>query len=152
MTVPEEQSAMGPRASDRDVHLDSVVAALAPLTLPTTPPLVLRGQTFDAGRPAVMAIVNRTPDSFFAGNRHAQLDSAKRALEEALDLGADLVDVGGVRAGQEGEQVDEEEEIRRVVPFLEWARSAHPDIILSLDTWRSERRPSRGRCRRRPHQ
>ena len=84
-----------------------------------------------------MAIVNRTPDSFFAGNRHAQLDSAKRALEEALALGADLVDVGGVRAGQEGEQVDEEEEIRRVVPFLEWARSAHPDVILSLDTWRS---------------
>ncbi len=137
MTVPEEQPAMGPGARDPDVDVDSVVAGLAPLALPTTPPLVLRGQTFDAGRPAVMAIVNRTPDSFFAGNRHAQLDSAKRALEEALDLGADLVDVGGVRAGQEGEQVDEEEEIRRVVPFLEWARSAHPDVILSLDTWRS---------------
>ena len=137
MTVPEEQPAMGPGARDPDVDVDSVVAGLAPLALPTTPPLVLRGQTFDAGRPAVMAIVNRTPDSFFAGNRHGQLDSAKRAFEEALDLGADLVDVGGVRAGQEGEQVDEEEEIRRVVPFLEWARSAHPNTILSLDTWRS---------------
>jgi dihydropteroate synthase len=137
VTAPDEQPAVGPRARDRDAVLDSVVAGLAPLTPPTTPALVLRGRTFDAGRPAVMAIVNRTPDSFFTGNRHAQLDAAKQALEEALALGADLVDVGGVRAGQEGEQVDEEEEIRRVVPFLEWARGAHPDVVLSLDTWRS---------------
>ena len=78
MTAPEEQPAVGPRARDRDAVLDSVIAGLAPLTPPTTPALVLRGRTFDAGRPAVMAIVNRTPDSFFAGNRHAQLDSAKR--------------------------------------------------------------------------
>ena len=85
-----------------------------------------------------MAIVNRTPDSFFTANRHADLDSAKRALEEALEGGADIVDVGGVRAGQEGEPVDATEEVRRVVPFLEWARGAHPDVVLSLDTWRAE--------------
>ncbi len=50
-----------------------------------------------------MGIINRTNDSFFAGNRHADLDSAKRALDEAVDAGADIVDIGGVRAGQEGE-------------------------------------------------
>lgn len=103
-----------------------------------TPALVLRGKRFDASAPAVMAIINRTGDSFFSGNRHADLDSAKAALETALELGADLIDVGGVRAGQEGEVVDAEEEIRRVVPFLQWARATHPDIVLSLDTWRSE--------------
>ncbi|AXG15164.1 dihydropteroate synthase [Intrasporangium calvum] len=113
------------------------MSGLRPVDPVPAPPLVLRGRTFDAGRPAVMAIVNRTPDSFFGGNRHADLDSAKRALEEALALGADIIDVGGVRAGQEGEPVDEDEEVRRVVPFLEWARRAHPDVILSLDTWRS---------------
>lgn len=84
-----------------------------------------------------MAIVNRTPDSFFSGNRHADLDSAKAAVEQALAEGADIVDVGGVRAGQEGERVDAEEEIARVVPFLEWARAAHPGVVLSLDTWRA---------------
>ena len=68
-----------------------------------------------------------------------------------MELGADLVDVGGVRAGQEGEVVDADEEIRRVVPFLQWARTEHPDVILSLDTWRSEVAP-RGRRRRRPRQ
>jgi dihydropteroate synthase len=117
---------------------ETILHDLAPLDLPPSPALVLRGRRFDAARPAVMAIVNRTPDSFFSGNRHADLDGAKRTLEEALELGADLVDIGGVRAGQEGDPVDAEEEIRRVVPFLEWARATHPDVVLSLDTWRSE--------------
>ena len=114
-----------------------ILSRLAPLELPTTRPLVLRGRRFDASAPAVMAIVNRTRDSFFSGNRHSDLESAKAAFAEAIQLGADLVDVGGVRAGQEGEVVDEDEEIRRVVPFLQWARTEHPDAILSLDTWRS---------------
>ncbi|MDN5794912.1 MAG: dihydropteroate synthase [Intrasporangium sp.] len=99
---------------------------------------MLRGRRFDASRPAVMAIVNRTPDSFFSGNRLADLDTAKRALEDALEAGADIIDIGGVRAGQEGDAVGPIEEIRRVVPFLEWARGVHPGIIVSLDTWRSE--------------
>lgn len=84
-----------------------------------------------------MAIVNRTPDSFWSGNRHADLDSAKRALDHAVALGADLVDVGGVRAGEEGDDVSAEAEIARVVPFLEHARRAYPDLPLSLDTWRA---------------
>lgn len=109
-----------------------------PPELRHTPPLRLRGRTFDHGHPAVMAIVNRTPDSFWGGNRHAQLDSALDALREAVEAGADIVDVGGVRAGQEGEEVDAAEELRRVVPFLEAARSEFPDLALSLDTWRSE--------------
>ena len=111
---------------------------VADLTLVQPAPLVLRGRVFDAGHPAVMAIVNRTDDSFFAGNRHADLDSAMRALDQAVDEGADIVDVGGVRAGQEGEPVSAAQEIDRVLPFLERARAAYPDLALSLDTWRSE--------------
>lgn len=100
--------------------------------------LRLRGRTFDASHPAVMAIVNRTNDSFWAGNRHGDLASARRALDLAVELGADIVDVGGVRAGQEGAVVTPEQEIERVVPFLARAREDHPDLVLSLDTWRSE--------------
>ncbi|GAA5030085.1 dihydropteroate synthase [Terrabacter aeriphilus] len=127
-----------PSGPDRGPSTTEILGRLAPLDLPAPSPLVLRGKRFDAGAPAVMAIVNRTRDSFFSGNRHADLDSAKAALADAVERGADLVDVGGVRAGQEGEVVDADEEIRRVVPFLEWARGAHPDVILSLDTWRAE--------------
>jgi dihydropteroate synthase len=117
----------------------------ASLDLPRTPALVLRGRSFDASRPAVMAIINRTSDSFFSGNRHADLDSAKRALDAAVEAGADIVDVGGVRAGQDGEVVTAEQEIERVVPFLEHARAAHPHVVLSLDTWRSEVAAEAGR-------
>ena len=124
--------------SDPAPDTAEILSRLAPLQLPPTSPLVLRGRRFDAASPAVMAIVNRTRDSFFSGNRHADLESAKAAFAEAVERGADLVDVGGVRAGQEGEVVDADEEIRRVVPFLQWARVEHPDVLLSLDTWRSE--------------
>jgi dihydropteroate synthase len=92
-----------------------------------------------------MAIINRTPDSFFAGNRHADLDSAKRALDAAVEAGADIVDIGGVRAGQEGDPVSAQEEIDRVVPFVAHARAAYPDLVVSLDTWRSEVAAEAGR-------
>lgn len=126
------------RTPPDDPRTEQIVRSLGPLDLPRPPALVLRGRRFDAARPAVMAIVNRTPDSFFSGNRHSDLDSAKSALERAIADGADIVDVGGVRAGQEGDRVDATEEISRVVPFLEYARLAYPDTVLSLDTWRAD--------------
>jgi dihydropteroate synthase len=115
-----------------------VTPPVTPLDLPLPAALLVRGRRFDAAHPAVMAIVNRTSDSFFAGNRHADLGSALRALDVAVGEGADIVDVGGVRAGQQGPDVPVDEELRRVLPFLEQARSRYPDLVLSLDTWRSE--------------
>lgn len=106
--------------------------------LPTTPPLVLRGRRFDHGRPAVMAIINRTPDSFYATTGTTGLDAALAALDAAVGQGADLVDVGGVRAGQEGGWVDVDAEVARVLPFLEATRARFPDLVLSLDTWRTD--------------
>ncbi len=99
---------------------------------------VLRGQRFDAARPAVMGILNRTPDSFYARARFTELDDALAALDQLVADGADLVDVGGVRAGQVGDWVGADDEIERVRPFLLAARERHPDVLLSLDTWRSE--------------
>lgn len=84
-----------------------------------------------------MGIVNRTPDSFYASARY-EVDAGLDAVDRMLADGADLIDVGGVRAGQEGPVVSAEEEIERVLPFLRAARKRHPDVILSLDTWRSE--------------
>jgi dihydropteroate synthase len=100
--------------------------------------LSLRGRTFDAAHPAVMAIINRTRDSFYAPARHAVLDAALDAMDDAVAGGADIVDIGAVRAGQEGEHVSAEMEVERLTPFLTEARRRHPDVILSVDTWRSE--------------
>jgi dihydropteroate synthase len=59
------------------------------------------------------------------------------AVRAAIDDGADIVDIGGVKAGP-GAEVDTAEEIRRVVPFVAAVRAAHPDVLISVDTWRSQ--------------
>ena len=85
----------------------------------------------------VMAIVNRTPDSFYdRGVTYAE-DAAFDRVAEVADQGAEIVDIGGVRAGH-GPEVDAVEEIRRVAAFVERVRSAFPDLVISVDTWRSE--------------
>ncbi|MCW3159362.1 dihydropteroate synthase [Micropruina sonneratiae] len=100
--------------------------------------LTLRGRTFTAADPAVMGIVNATPDSFYSGARYATVSAALDAVDRMVADGADLVDVGGVRAGQQGEWVDAGAEIDRVRPLLLAIRDRHPDLLLSLDTWRAE--------------
>jgi dihydropteroate synthase len=85
----------------------------------------------------VMAIVNRTRDSFY--DRGATWDE-QRALDrvrQAVAEGADLVDIGGVKAGP-GEEVDVAEELRRTVGFVAQVRAEFPDLVISVDTWRSE--------------
>lgn len=84
-----------------------------------------------------MAIVNRTTDSFYSGARQADDTEALRAVELASAEGAEIVDIGGVRAGT-GPQVTVDEEIRRTVPFVERVRAEFPDMLVSVDTWRAE--------------
>ncbi|ULN50995.1 dihydropteroate synthase [Mycolicibacterium goodii] len=83
-----------------------------------------------------MAIVNRTPDSFYDRGATFTDDAAKAAARRVVDEGADVIDVGGVKAGP-GSNVDAEEEITRVVPFIEWLRCTFPDQLISVDTWRA---------------
>jgi dihydropteroate synthase len=84
-----------------------------------------------------MAILNRTPDSFHDMGATFASDAALRAVESAVADGADLVDVGGVKAGP-GAEVDPSEEIRRVVPTVAAIRARFPDLVISADTWRAE--------------
>ncbi|MHA0288518.1 dihydropteroate synthase [Mycobacterium sp. C3-094] len=84
-----------------------------------------------------MAIVNRTPDSFYDRGATFTDDAAKEAAHRVVADGADIVDVGGVKAGP-GQTVDVDEEIARVVPFIEWLRGTFPDQLISVDTWRAE--------------
>ncbi|KGM08779.1 dihydropteroate synthase [Cellulomonas bogoriensis 69B4 = DSM 16987] len=84
-----------------------------------------------------MAVVNRTPDSFYPAARSHDLGAALDAVERAVAEGADLVDVGGVRAGR-GPEVGVAEEIDRVVPVVQRVRARFPDLPVSVDTWRAE--------------
>ncbi|GAB3221619.1 dihydropteroate synthase [Glycomyces halotolerans] len=91
---------------------------------------------FSEGDYAVMAIVNRTPDSFYDSGATFEFDAAMAAVGGAVAAGADIVDVGGVKAG-DGPEVSVDEEIRRVVPFIEAVHDAYPELVISVDTWRS---------------
>lgn len=98
--------------------------------------LRLRRRAFDDNALLVMAIVNRTPDSFYDKGATFADAPAMDAVARAIDEGADIVDIGGVKAGP-GDVVDEAEEISRVVPFISAVRSKHPEVVISVDTWRA---------------
>ncbi|HEY9349237.1 MAG TPA: dihydropteroate synthase, partial [Acidothermales bacterium] len=99
--------------------------------------LRLAARTYGDRDLLVMGIVNRTPDSFYDRGATYAFDAALDAADRLLDEGADVLDVGGVKAGP-GDDVDAAEEIRRVGPFIEALRDRHPDAVISVDTWRFE--------------
>jgi dihydropteroate synthase len=110
------------------------VAGPLHLTGPTS--LRLGEATYDVGtRALVMGILNRTHDSFFAPAATFQMDDFLKRAEALVVEGADLLDVGGVRAGP-GVEVTEAEELDRVVPAVE-ALAARFELPLSIDTWRA---------------
>ncbi|MGH9016871.1 MAG: dihydropteroate synthase [Acidimicrobiales bacterium] len=86
-------------------------------------------------RSLVMGIVNRTPDSFYDRGATFALDDLLTRSEALVGQGADLIDVGGVKAGP-GPDVTEEEELDRVIPAIE-ALAVRIDVPLSVDTWRA---------------
>lgn len=83
-----------------------------------------------------MAIVNRTPDSFYDAGRTDSLELARDAALAAAELGADWVDVGGVKFAP-GPEVPAREELERVVPLVA-AIAASSDVVISVDTFRAE--------------
>ena len=85
----------------------------------------------------VMAIVNRTPDSFYDKGATWSEEAAYERVRHVVADGADIVDIGGIKAAP-GEEVSVEEEKRRVVDFVANVRAEHPDLIISVDTWRHE--------------
>lgn len=99
--------------------------------------LRLGTRTFGEHDHAVMAIVNRTPDSFYDQGATFDYQAALDRAAQVVDQGAAIIDVGGVKAG-EGPEVSVAEELRRTAPFVAELRERHPDLVISVDTWRSE--------------
>src|SRR4051794_22627851 len=83
----------------------------------------LGARTFERGELAVMAIINRTPDSFFDHGATFVEDAALRAVERAVADGADIIDIGGVKAGP-GNTVDVDEELRRTISTVAAVRKS----------------------------
>ncbi|MGK9146486.1 dihydropteroate synthase [Plantibacter flavus] len=119
------------------IETDTSVAhgfVLPPLRHPVR---TIGGHTFDfSRRVAVMAIINRTPDSFFDQGATFALDRAVDAAVAAAEQGADWVDIGGAKFAP-GPEIPASEEIDRVLPVVE-ALAARSDVVISVDTFRPE--------------
>lgn len=102
------------------------------------PQRTIGGRVFDFSRQvAVMAIVNRTPDSFHDRGRTFGLAQAIDAVDRAASTGADWVDIGGVPFAP-GPNVTVAEELDRVLPVVEEVVRRHPQVVVSVDTYRPE--------------
>jgi dihydropteroate synthase len=87
--------------------------------------------------PLVMGILNFTPDSFFDGGKYDDRKSAEKQIGKMVKDGADIIDVGGMSSRPGSKPVSIEEELKRVIPVIEYINDKH-DVLVSVDTYRSE--------------
>ena len=97
-----------------------------------------KGTLIDLSTPKVMGIVNVTPDSFFDGGKLTNSDEIVGQVEKMLHDGATFIDLGGYSSKPGAEFVSETEELNRVIPIVKLLIEKFPDILLSIDTFRSE--------------
>ena len=98
--------------------------------------LNLNNKTLIFDRPAVMGILNVTPDSFSDGGRFNQMGKALHHCEQMIADGADFIDIGGCSTRPNNAIATESEEMERVIPVLKAIRKAFPDTLISIDTFR----------------
>lgn len=92
----------------------------------------------DLSTPRVMGILNITPDSFYEGSRLKNADEALKKTEQMLNEGADFLDVGGMSTRSGSEVLNENDELKRVIPVIEIILKNFPETLISVDTWRSK--------------
>ncbi len=97
-----------------------------------------KGHLVDFSRPKVMGILNLTPDSFYDGNKFNDISTALKQVEKMISEGADFIDIGGYSSKPGAAVVDEESELKRVIPVLEAIHKNFPKVIISIDTFRSK--------------
>ncbi|TXI66735.1 dihydropteroate synthase [Flavobacterium sp. UBA6195] len=96
------------------------------------------GNLIDLSTPKVMGILNVTPNSFYDGGKHKEINSIIHQVDKMLSEGADFIDIGAYSSKPSAEFVSEEEEIKRLVPIVKSLVETFPNIILSVDTFRAQ--------------
>ena len=91
----------------------------------------------DLSTPAVMGILNVSPDSFYDGGNYTNDNIVLKRVETMVEEGAAIIDIGGVSSAPGSTEIDQELEIKRVLPAIEKVAKAFPDLIISVDTYRS---------------
>ena len=98
----------------------------------------LNGKLFSFDKPLIMGIINMTPDSFFDGGKYNSCDKALVKIENMLDQGASIIDIGGCSTRPGSESISISEEWIRIEKIIKQSIKFFPKIIISVDTFRSD--------------
>lgn len=94
------------------------------------------GRLIDLSEPKIMGILNTTPDSFYDGGSNQSINLILEKVEKHLSEGANILDIGGYSTKPGAEAISEQEEIDRTAPIIETIIKNHPELIISIDTFR----------------
>ena len=97
-----------------------------------------KGELISFEQPKIMGIINITPDSFYEGSRHTQVNEIYKQVDKMLNDGADFIDIGGYSSRPGADNISTQEELDRVVPIIEKVAKSFPQSRISVDTFRSE--------------
>ncbi|MDE6483839.1 MAG: dihydropteroate synthase [Duncaniella sp.] len=100
--------------------------------------LNLRGRLLQINRPAVMGILNITPDSFYASSRAFDDETIARRVEKKIEEGADIIDIGACSTRPGASEISSDDEMQRLKHGLKILREVSEDIPVSVDTYRSD--------------
>ena len=98
----------------------------------------IKGNLLDLNKPKIMGILNVTPDSFFDGGLYNTEKKVDIKVMKMIEDGMDILDVGGYSSRPGAKEISINEEIDRVIPVVKFIRKTYPELILSVDTFRSE--------------
>ena len=96
------------------------------------------GRLIDLTKPKVMGILNLTPDSFYDGGRYSDEKSILKQVGKMLLEGASFIDLGAYSSRPGAKNISEEEELNRMLPVVELLLREFPQLVLSIDTFRSK--------------
>ena len=96
------------------------------------------GKLIDLSIPKIMGILNITPDSFYDGGRYNSDKKILNHIEKMINDGAVFIDIGAYSSRPSGVDIDENKELRRIIPVIELVNKKFPEIIISIDTFRSK--------------
>ena len=97
----------------------------------------IRGNLYDLSRAKVMGILNVTPDSFYDGGVHSKSNEIENHVNKMINDGMDILDIGGYSSRPGAKIITENEEMSRVLPIVKHLKKVFPDLIISIDTFRS---------------
>lgn len=100
--------------------------------------LNLRGKLYSLCEPKIMGILNVTPDSFYAESRTSDEEHIAARVQQLMDDGADMIDIGGYSSRQGADDVSPEEEMNRLRRGLRVVRRLYPEVPISVDTFRAD--------------